>query len=57
MNGLNMLGTLAALAPMTVDTGMSGAVVPVIIGAVLVVVFVALTIIQKKRKQNKKDDD
>ena len=45
------------IAPLTGDEGMSGVLIPVIIGVVLVAAFAVLTVIQKKRKQNGGGDD
>lgn len=45
------------LAPATGDAGMGPILIIAVVGVVLVAAFVALTAIQKKRKQNTEDDD
>lgn len=52
-----VLPVYAADTPQTGDEGLSGLMIPILIGVVLVLVFVVLSVIQKKRRKNQNDDE
>ncbi len=53
----NLRNACLTIAPMTGDEGFGGIIIGVAIGAILLVGFVALTVIQKQRKQNASDEE
>ncbi len=56
MNLVTILNASMQVAPMTGDEGFGGIVVGVAIGAILLVGFVTLSVIQKERKQRSGND-
>ena len=57
MKFCGIVPALMTVVPMTGDEGMGGAIALVIVGVVLAAAFVCLTVLQKKRKQNRSDDE
>ena len=56
MNRIFPIANLLTAAPLTGDAGMTPILTVAVIGVVLVGAFLALTAIQKKRKENNEDD-
>ena len=56
MNLNLMFMYLLTAAPLTGDEGMAPILIIAVVGAVLAVAFYALTVVQKKRRENADDD-